>query len=420
MKNLTRLLMMIAIAAIGCKKDNKQSVAVVTTTIPSSITASSATTGGTIVNNGGSAITKSGVCWALHATPTLSDSITTDGTSSGSFTTTLSNLSANTVYYVRAYAINGTGTGYGSVDSFTTSVGLATVVTRTISNIVALSAVGGATVTNDGGATVTARGICWSTSAHPTINNFKTADGSGPGAFTDTLTDLASQTVYYVRGYATNSFGTAYGNELTFTAASANTVVDIDGNVYPAVTLGTQTWMAANLRTTHYQNGDAIPYGNGSYDWVNNTGGAYSFPNGDSTNNAKYGKLYDAFVVNDTRNACPVGWHVATDQDWETLEFFEGMSAADTGTTNNRGTIAPKLVAGGISGLNLLYSGELFPGDSTHYDFGVQAYYLSGTAVYNNTNQYLGNYYRHFDSTNPLPIDRNYGEWVMSVRCVKN
>ncbi len=97
------------------------------------------------------------------------------------------------------------------------------------------------------------------------------------------LSPLASQVTYYVRAYATNAFGTAYGNEVSFTSSSADAVTDIDGNVYPYIQIGTQTWMTTNLKTTHYTNGDPITDGsvNSWYkaDWsLNQTIGAYSYP----------------------------------------------------------------------------------------------------------------------------------------------
>ena len=95
--------------------------------------------------------------------------------------------------------------------------GMPTVTTTAISNIDKNTATGGGNVTADGGATVTARGICWSTSQNPTIDGNHTTDGTGTGSFTSAMTGLAANTTYYVRAYATNSIGTAYGEELSFT-----------------------------------------------------------------------------------------------------------------------------------------------------------------------------------------------------------
>lgn len=132
-------------------------------------------------------------------------------------------LTAATTYFVRAYAINDKGVGYGNVLSFLTPT-LPTVTTNTVSSIVATTATCGGNVSSDGGATVTARGVCWSTSHNPTISNSKTTNGTGTGSFTSSITGLTTNTTYYVRAYATNSVGTAYGAERSFTTLSAGTL----------------------------------------------------------------------------------------------------------------------------------------------------------------------------------------------------
>ena len=105
-----------------------------------------------------------------------------------------------------------------------------TVTTAVISDIDKTTATGGGNVTTDGGATVTARGICWSTSQNPTISGSHTTDGTGTGSFTSAMTGLTANTTYYVRAYATNSVGTAYGEELSFTTLPAGILGDVDGD----------------------------------------------------------------------------------------------------------------------------------------------------------------------------------------------
>ena len=107
-----------------------------------------------------------------------------------------------------------------------------TVTTTAISNIDKTTATGGGNVTADGGATVTARGICWSTSQNPTISGNHTTDGTGTGSFTSSMTGLTANTTYYVRAYATNSAGTAYGEEVSFTTLPEGIPGDVDGNEY--------------------------------------------------------------------------------------------------------------------------------------------------------------------------------------------
>jgi hypothetical protein len=193
----------------------------VTTTAISSITQTTASSGGNVTSDGGSAVTARGVCWSTSSNPTTSNSKTTDGSGTGSFTSSITGLNPLTTYYVRAYATSNAGTSYGSERSFTTTAAIAPSLTTTaISSIYNTTASGGGNISSDGGSAVTSRGVCWSTSSNPTTSNSKTTDGSGSGSFTSSLTGLTRNTTYYVRAYATNGVGTAYGNEVSFTTAN--------------------------------------------------------------------------------------------------------------------------------------------------------------------------------------------------------
>ena len=196
-------------------------VPTLTTTAVTSITLTTAVSGGNITADGGGAVTARGVCWATTATPTITDSKTTDGTGTGSFTSNLTGLLPATTYYVRAYATNSAGTAYGNEVSFTTTaIVVPTLTTTAVTSITLTTAVSGGNITADGGGAITARGVCWATTANPTISNSKTTDGTGTGSFTSNLTGLLPGTTYHVRAYATNSAGTAYGNDVSFTTTS--------------------------------------------------------------------------------------------------------------------------------------------------------------------------------------------------------
>ena len=188
-----------------------------TTTSVSSITTSTAVSGGAISSNGGATITVSGVCWSTSQNPTTANSKTTNGTTSGSYTSSLTGLTLGTTYYVRAYATNSIGTGYGNQLSFTTW-NHPTITTSSVTNITSTAATCGGTITSNGGTTITVSGICWSTSQNPTTSNNKTTNGTSSGTFTSNLTGLTLGTTYYVKAYATNSVGTAYGNQVSFIA----------------------------------------------------------------------------------------------------------------------------------------------------------------------------------------------------------
>jgi len=196
------------------------------TTAASSITKYAASAGGTITSNGGSVITVSGICWSTNATPTTSDSKTTDGTTSGTFSGSITGLTAGTTYYVRAYATNAIGTSYGAAQSFTTlsstSVNPTLAATTTATSITTTTAVLGGNVTDEGATQVSARGLVYGTSSG--LSTSTVSLGSGAGTFTSTLTGLAQGTTYFVRSFATNAQGTAYGAETSFTTQTTPTV----------------------------------------------------------------------------------------------------------------------------------------------------------------------------------------------------
>jgi parallel beta-helix repeat protein len=187
------------------------------TTAASAITGTTATSGGNVTGDGGAAVTARGVCWSTSANPTTANSKTTNGTGTGTFTSSITGLTAGALYYVRAYATNSAGTGYGTQISFTTVSIPTLAATTAASAITGTTATSGGNVTGDGGASVTARGVCWSTSPNPTTANSKTTNGTGTGTFTSSLTGLTTNTLYYVRAYATNSAGTGYGTQISFT-----------------------------------------------------------------------------------------------------------------------------------------------------------------------------------------------------------
>ncbi len=199
----------------------------ITTTAISNITATTASSGGNATADGGYPIIAKGICWSTTSSPTIANNYTTDGTGTGAFSSSLTGLTTLTTYYVRAYATNSQGTSYGNQIQFITLTTLPTITTTAVTGITANSATSGGNISSDGGYSVTARGVCWKTSSNPTISDSISSDGTGTGVFASSITGLASSTTYYVRAYATNSQGTAYGNQVTFTST-----VGIDDNLF--------------------------------------------------------------------------------------------------------------------------------------------------------------------------------------------
>jgi uncharacterized protein (TIGR02145 family) len=238
--------------------------------------------------------------------------------------------------------------------------------TAAVSAITETSAQCGGAVTSHGGEAVMARGVCWSTSPTPTVAGSKTTDGMGTGSFTSSITGLTAATSYFVRAYATNIVGTGYGEIKTFQTESSGTgtVTDIDGNVYKTVRIGSQWWMAENLRVTHYRNGGEIqmammggepgaggnptathspygaevPYVPDNAAWSALTTGAYCIY-GDNMSNAEiYGNLYNWYAVADSRGIAPLGWHVPIDAEWQMLVEVVGGDLVAGGALKEAGT----------------------------------------------------------------------------------
>ena len=203
----------------------------VTTDEVSDISATTAVCGGDLAANSGYPITGRGICWSdMTATPTINNDHTEEVATTGKFSSMMINLKRNTTYYVRAYAINEKGVGYGATKTFTTLNGLPTVTTSEVTDVKTTSALGGGNVTSNGGYVITARGLCWSNSSStPTVSDSHTNEVADMGTFTSLMTNLAANTTYYVRAYATNEVGTSYGASVTFTTGNGlPTVVTLD------------------------------------------------------------------------------------------------------------------------------------------------------------------------------------------------
>jgi uncharacterized protein (TIGR02145 family) len=308
------------------------SVATLTTAAVTSITLTTAVSGGTITSNGGSSITVTGICWSTTASPSITDAKTIDGALTGTFTGNLTGLTAGTIYHVRAYATNGVGTAYGNDVQFTSGSAAVPVLTTDVASSITLTgATSGGNISSDGGGTVTARGVCYGTTANPTIlaPNLFTTNGAGIGPFVSPITGLLPGKLYYVRAYATNASGTGYGAQQTFSTLFENgTLIDQEGNHYATVHIGSQWWMAENLRTIVLSDVPHTPIINYPADdnWIEQTGPARCwFQNNEATYGATYGSMYNWYAVH-TGNLCPTGWHVPTDLEFQAMEIYLGMA----------------------------------------------------------------------------------------------
>jgi uncharacterized protein (TIGR02145 family) len=328
----------------------------------------------------------------------------------------------------KLYALAGSNKS-NEVTATITPVLQATITTKAVTGITATSAISGGTITDDNGGPVTARGVVWSTASNPTLENNegKTQNGSGTGSFTSELTELNADTEYFVRAYATNSMGTAYGNEVNFGTSEliSGTFTDSrDNNVYKWVKIGEQIWMAENLAYLPAVSPPSEGSDTLSYYYVYGYNGTDVNAAKSTNNYATYGVLYNWPA---TLEACPEGWHLPSDNEWEQLAVF---ISTDNGGYHRSSisweTVGKHLKAtyGWInngSGTDD-YGFSLLPGGGRNYPLGNfdkvgQTVSLWSSTEFNNTDvwdRYLWNddtrfyFYYH---------NKNNG---MSVRCVKD
>ncbi len=343
----------------GCAPPADPVLPTLTTIGPGEITASSVTLGGNFTDDGGAVITERGICWNTSPGPTIANGKIADGNGTGSITHTLSGLHPGTIYYVRVYATNSVGTAYGNEVSFTTLANLPTIVNTQFYAITKSEAQFSSDITSDGGAAVTAKGVCWNTAVNPTLTGTKTIDGTGIGSFTSKATNLTPNTTYFARGYATNAVGTSYSDNVTFKTLSSNPQ-DADGNSYLTVTIGTQTWFAENLKTTKFNDGTPIPIVPDPMAWASLTTPGYCWYLNDAASYREtYGALYNWFTVSSGK-LCPLGWHVPSNGEWTTLANYLGGESIAGGKMKEAGTIhwqSPNVGATNESGFSALPGG---------------------------------------------------------------
>jgi len=200
--------------------------------------------------------------------------------------------------------------------------------------------------------------------------------------------------------------------------STAVTVTDIDGNVYNTVTIGTQVWMAENLKTSRYRNGDAIPNVTVNTAWGGLTTGAYCNYNNDAANAAIYGKLYNWYAATDARNIAPTGWHVPSDAEWTTLTTFLGGESVAGGKLKETGTShwsSPNTGATNETGFTAFPGGYRFS-SGTFSNVGNNGNWWS-SAEYSSSYAW---HWRMFYDTSSVYRDYCSKQFGFSVRCVRD
>jgi len=314
-------------------------------------------------------------------------------------------------------------------------VSLPTVTTFELSEISTTTAISGGNVTLDGGAVVNARGVCWSTSQNPTIENYLTISGTGTGTFISNIISLEPGTTYYVRAFATNSEGTAYGNELIFSTpieflCGDNFTDSRDGKVYSTVQIGSQCWMKQNLNIGTRIDGASNQTNNGTIE-------KYCYNNLES-NCLVYGGLYQwnemmqyVFVAGE-QGICADGWHLPSDEEWTALtdhiksqeaylcnssaNYIAKAMAAKTAWSTSAYLCAPgnNINANNSTNFTALPGGYRFINGAS-FILGINGSWFSSTE-YSTSDAF----YRYLDhntaSVGSGGADKSFG---YSVRCIK-
>jgi uncharacterized protein (TIGR02145 family) len=360
------------------------------------------------------------------------------------FNGALTEIQNNTQYYGRAFATNSYGTYYGNNFEFTTLIDSLVLQIDSV-EIDSFYLLHSFSSTNFLGPTfcpgfscnsVTDKGICWSSSPNPTVAD--TMLSTGPGcaiSLEQTVGGLNQGATYYFRAYAfVAPDSVAYSNELVYTVPidpaavhscgaigvhNSNLIygslTDQEGNVYKTIVIGNQEWMAENLNTSIYRNGDPIENVVDGSQWANLSTGAWCYYNNDNQFECPYGKLYNWYAVADPRNVCPTGWHVPSDAEFDVLASI--TNGGGMKTTGVEYWFEPNFNATNASGFSGL------PGGYNYFsseEKGQKAYLWSadvdneigfdGSAYFRVLNYFDDGFWR---SSNPKSVG-------FSVRCLRD
>jgi len=365
-KYIQIVIFIITISFFSCKKDITDYITEISTKEATSISYFSVNTGGIIKGNKTDGVFERGVCYSETPNPNVNSPSVFYSDISENYDVTIYHLIPNQKYFARAFARIENSIIYGQEITFTTlATELPIVSTDSIVEITGSTAVCYGTLIFNGGLNIHNLGFCYGSTPYPTVNDNIAAWCLVDSVFTTQIDFLQPHTTYYVRAFATNELGIAYGNQLHFETkdfcGNASHVSDSDNNLYNIIPIHNQCWMQENLKTTRLNDGTPIPLVENNISWSNLMDPGFSWYNNDNTSYGHtYGALYNWYAVK-TEKLCPLGWRVPTDEDWHKLNHnFGGPSEAGY-KLKDIGTMywsSPNTLATNESGFTALPGGE--------------------------------------------------------------
>jgi uncharacterized protein (TIGR02145 family) len=351
----------------------------------------------------------------------------------------INNLDLNTTYYWNVMGVTPCHSGCSTgISSFTTvpDTNLPYIITAPVFTHVNTPPRVGGNILYEGSSKLSECGIYFGLSPNPDIGGTKFQIGDESGLFSDLLSGLNSSTTYYVKAYATNSSGTVFGPEVTFTTGQVSdykSIRDLDENKYYIVNIGNQVWMAENLRTTKFNDGMIIPNITDDFNWETISTPAYCWYNNNPGFKTSYGALYNWYTIdtasNGHRNVCPSGWHIPSDAEWITLitnlggDAGAGIKLKEAGDfywfhTNNMGDNS--------SDFSALAGGQRWEQPVSHFDGTSSSFdYIRDIAAWWSNTSSINNLWVEVwlevtsdkSSADQYPSSKHGGH---SIRCIKD
>jgi uncharacterized protein (TIGR02145 family) len=292
-----------------------------------------------------------------------------------------------------------------------------------------------------GESVVSIRGVVWDTRPDPDLSNNigKTENEFGPGLFESNITGLKPNTDYYARAYAIREGTIFYGENVKFNSLKIpcncnpknlfneslnyGTVTDIDNNIYKTIVIGSQEWMAENLRVGHYRNGERIPNISDPEEWPGYPEGAFGWQANDSVHNScPYGKLYTWLAAANPKNICPEGWHLPSKQEFEELINYLGgetVAGEKLKVQNFYFWKSSNFSGSNASGFSAVGSGYIGTGvsGSLGYHFSKESCYICTSDSLNNGDAY---FFVLSNNSNWANFTNNHKALGSCIRCLKD